>query len=315
MAMEVIGDLEVFMLVAEAGSFSAAGRRIGLAPSSIARIVDRIETRLGVRLLMRTTRMLIITPEGTAYLSAARRILADLRETEQMISDQSSPRGRLRVTTSIQYGRLSLVPLLGEFIRRYPGIVLDVNLTDTVVDIADGQADVGIRFGPLADGTLTARKLGQTRKVIVASPEYIARRGTPKVPEDLHDHDFLGFNFKRAAPTWPFRKDGRDYPLTIKGSVEANNGETLGQLAAEGVGITRVGTQTVEDAIRSGQLVPLLEEFNPGEVEEIHAVFIGGAHTPARVRCFVDYLVEYSRLLGTGRPVRPEKGIDGRAGI
>lgn len=110
--MEVTGDLEMFTLVAEAGSFSAAGRRLGLAPSSVARIVDRIEARLGVRLLLRSTRLLTITPEGTAYLSAARRILADLRETEQMISDRSSPRGRLRVTTSIQYGRLSLVPLL-----------------------------------------------------------------------------------------------------------------------------------------------------------------------------------------------------------
>ncbi len=302
--MEVTGDLEMFTLVAEAGSFSAAGRRLGLAPSSVARIVDRIEARLGVRLLLRSTRLLTITPEGTAYLSAARRILADLRETEQMISDRSSPRGRLRVTTSIQYGRLSLVPLLGEFIRRYPGILLDVNLTDTIVNIAAGQADVGIRFGPVTDEALTARKLGETRKVIVASPEYLARRGTPQVPEDLHDHDCLGFNFKRAAPTWPFRKDGLDYRLTIKGSVEANNGETLGQLAAEGVGITRVGTQTVEDAIRSGQLVPLLEEFNPGEVEEIHAVFVGGAHMPVRIRCFVDYLVENSHLLGTGRPVR-----------
>ncbi|MBX4967815.1 LysR family transcriptional regulator [Rhizobium binae] len=300
--MEVTGDLEVFTLVAEAGSFSAAGRRLGLAPSSVARIVDRIEARLGVRLLLRSTRLLTITPEGTAYLSAARRILADLRETEQMISDRSSPSGRLRVTTSIQYGRLSLVPLLGEFIRRYPGILLDINLTDTIVNIAAGQADVGIRFGPVTDEALTARKLGETRKVIVASPEYLARRGTPQVPEDLHDHDCLGFNFKRVAPTWPFRKD--DYPLTIKGSVEANNGETLGQLAAEGVGITRVGIQTVEAAIRSGQLVPLLEEFNPGEVEEIHAVFVGGAHMPVRVRCFVDYLVENSRLLGAGGPVR-----------
>ncbi|MBB3595031.1 DNA-binding transcriptional LysR family regulator [Rhizobium sp. BK529] len=185
------------------------------------------------------------------------------------------------MTTSIQYGRLSLVPLLGEFIRRHPGIVLEVNLTDTIVNVAAGQADVGIRFGPVTDGALTARKLGETRKVIVASPEYLARRGTPQVPEDLHDHDCLGFNFKRAAPTWPFRKDGRDYQLIVKGSVEANNGEALGQLAAEGVGITRVGTRTVEDAIRSGRLVPLLEEFNPGEVEEIHAVFVGGAHAGA----------------------------------
>jgi DNA-binding transcriptional LysR family regulator len=275
------GDLEVFTLVAEAGSFSAAGRR----------------------LLLRTTRSLAVTPEGATYLSAARRILADLRETEQLISDQSSPRGRLRVSTSILYGRMFLVPLLSDFRRRYPDILLDINLADAVVDIAAGQADVGIRFGPLPDGSLIARKLGESRKVIVASPDYLARRGTPQVPEDLHNHDCLGFNFKRSAPTWPFRKNGRDYSLTVSGSVEANNGETLGQLAAEGIGVTRVGTETVVHEIGSGALVPLLEQFNPGDVEEINAVFVGGAHTPARVRCFVDYLAD--RLHGESSRVQP----------
>jgi DNA-binding transcriptional LysR family regulator len=293
------GDLEVFTVVADAGSFSAAGRRLDLAPSSVGRIVDRIEGRLGVRLLLRTTRSLTLTAEGAAYLAAARRILSDLRETEQAIADQGSPRGRLRVSTSILYGRMFLVPLLGDFVRRYPGILLDIDLTDAVVDIAAGQADVCVRFGPLPDGPLTARKLGETRKVIVASPDYLARRGTPTVPEDLHGHDCLVFNFRRASPTWPFRRDGRDYALTIRGSVEANNGETLGQLAAAGVGIARVGAETVRDTIRTGDLVPLLEAFNPGDVEEINAVFIGGGRMPARVRCFVDYLVE--RLRGSER--------------
>jgi DNA-binding transcriptional LysR family regulator len=289
------GDLEVFTLVVDAGSFSAAARRLNLAPSSISRVIDRMEARLGVRLLLRTTRSLTVTPEGATYLSAARRILADFQEMEQLVSNQSSPRGRLRVSTSILYGRMFLVPVLGEFIRRYPDILLDINLTDAVVDIAGGQADVGIRFGPLPDGPLTARKLGETRKMIVASPDYLSRRGKPHVPEDLLSHDCLGFNFRRAAPTWPFRKDGREYSLAIKGSVEANNGETLGQLAAEGIGITRVGAVTVQDQIRSGALISLLEEFNPGDVEEISAVFVGGTHTPARVRCFVDYLVETLR--------------------
>jgi len=289
------GDLEVFTLVVDAGSFSAAARRLNLAPSSISRVIDRMEARLGVRLLLRTTRSLTVTPEGATYLSAARRIFADFQEMEQLVSNQSSPRGRLRVSTSILYGRMFLVPVLGEFIRRYPDILLDINLTDAVVDIAGGQADVGIRFGPLPDGPLTARKLGETRKMIVASPDYLSRRGKPRVPEDLLSHDCLGFNFRRAAPTWPFRKDGREYSLAIKGSVEANNGETLGQLAAEGIGITRVGAVTVQDQIRSGALISLLEEFNPGDVEEISAVFVGGTHTPARVRCFVDYLVETLR--------------------
>ncbi|HEX8593855.1 MAG TPA: LysR family transcriptional regulator [Pseudomonas sp.] len=290
--MDIAGDLEIFTLVAQTGSFSEAARRLDLAPSSIARVVDRIEARLGVRLLLRTTRSLTVTAEGATYLSSARRILADLKETEQLITHQGSPRGRLRVSGSILYGKTFLVPLLGAFIQRYPDILVDINLTDTVVDIASGQADVALRLGPLLDSPLTARKLGETRKVIVASPAYLARRGTPLIPEDLLHHDCINFNFKRTGPDWPFRKDGHDYSLIVKGSVETNNGDTQGQLAAEGVGIARVCAETVEQAIIAGQLIPLLEAFNPGDGEEIHVVFLGGPHIPARVRCFVDYLVE-----------------------
>ena len=164
-----------------------------------------------------------------------------------------------------------------------------------MVDVAAGQADVAIRFGPLADSPLTARRLGETGRTIVASPEYLARRGAPQVPEDLHDHDCLNFNFRRAEPVWPFRRDGRDYALTVRGPIEANNGETLTQLALAGVGVTRVGNFSVADAIETGRLVPLLEAFNPGDREPIHAVFVGGANMPARVRVFVDFLAERLR--------------------
>lgn len=287
--------LELFAAVAGEGSFSAAGRKLGLTPSAVGRAIDRIEARLGVRLLLRTTRALTLTAEGQSYLSAARRILSDLDDAEQAIADQGAPRGRLRVSAALSHGRLCVVPLLGEFAQRYPHILVDISLTDTVVDIAGGQADVGVRFGPLADSPLTARKLGTTRRVIVASPDYLARHGTPQVPEDLHGHNCLNFNFRRAEPTWPFRRDRRDYALCVKGSIEANNGETLGQLAAAGVGITRVGAFSVAEAIAAGQLVPLLEAFNPGDIEVIHAVFVGGANMPARVRAFVDFLAERLR--------------------
>jgi len=288
-------ELEVFATVAGEGSFSAAGRVLGLTPSAVGRTIDRIEARLGVRLLLRTTRTLTLTAEGQTYLGAARRILADLDDAEQAIADQGAPRGRLRVSAALSHGRLCVVPLLGDFVARHPHILVDISLTDVVVDVAGGQADVAVRFGPLADSPLTARKIGETRRVIVASPDYLARRGTPRVPEDLHDHDCLNFNFRRVEPVWPFRKDGRDYALSVRGSVEANNGETLGQLAAAGVGVTRVGAFGVVDEIASGRLVPLLEEYNPGDVEAIHAVFVGGANTPARVRVFVDFLAERLR--------------------
>mgnify|MGYP003627589928 CR=1 FL=1 len=284
--------LEIFAAVADQGSFSAAGRQLGLTPSAVSRAVDRIEERLGVRLLLRTTRALSLTAEGHSYLCAARRILTDLGDAEQAIADQGAPRGRLRVSAALSHGRLCIVPLLGKFTARYPHILVDISLTDTVVDIAAGETDIGIRFGPLTDSPLTARKLGESRRVIVASPDYIARHGVPAVPEDLHEHNCLSFNFRRAEPIWPFRRNGEDFVLNVHGGIEANNGETLGQLAADGIGIARVGAFSVAAEIADGRLVPLLEDYNPGDIEEIHAVFVGGTNMPARVRAFVDFLVE-----------------------
>lgn len=284
--------MEVFTVAVAEGSFSAAGRCLGLTPSAVSRTIDRIEARLGVRLLLRSTRALALTAEGEAYLRAARRILADLDDAEQVIADQGAPRGRLRVSAAQAHGRLSIVPLLGDFVRLHPHILVDISLADRLVDLAAGQADVAIRFGPLADSPLTARKLGESRRVIIAAPAYLAQHGIPQVPEDLHGHNCLNFNFRRAEPTWPFRDGAREYSLPVRGNIEANNGETLGQLAAAGVGIARVGAFSIADEIASGQVVPILEDYNPGDVEAIHAVFAGGANTPARVRVFVDFLVE-----------------------
>lgn len=285
-------ELAVFAAVAADGSFSAAGRRLSLTPSGVSRTIDRLEARLGARLLLRTTRALALTAEGRTYLASARRILADLDDADQAIADQRAPRGRIRVSGAVAHGRLCIVPLIGEFVRRYPQILVDINLSDGMVDVAAGQADVAIRFGPMADSGLTARRLGEYGRTIVASPEYLARRGTPQTPEDLHDHDCLNFNFRRAEPVWPFHRNGAVYALPIQGSVEANSGDTLLQLALDGVGIARVGNFSLGVAMTTGRLVPLLQAFNPGDVEVFHAVFVGGPNMPARVRVFVDYLVE-----------------------
>ncbi len=286
------GEMAVFTAIVEQGSLSAAARMLGLTPSAVSRIVARIETRLGVRLLVRTTRTLTLTTEGEAYLRAARRILADLTEVEGAIADQASPRGRLRVTASLAHGRLYIVPLLGDFTARYPGILIDLNLSDRIVDVLAGQADVAVRFGQLADSPLTARKLGENGRVVVASPGYLARHGAPQVPEDLLAHNCMSFNFRRAEPGWPFRRDGRDYALAVTGSIEANNGESLAQLARAGIGVARVGRFAVVDDLASGALVPLLESFNPQDREPLHALFVGGTAMAARVRVFVDFLVE-----------------------
>ncbi|NWD90451.1 LysR substrate-binding domain-containing protein, partial [Pseudomonas sp. K5002] len=193
----------------------------------------------------------------------------------------------------LAHGRLSIVPLVAAFSARYPAIVVELRLEDEVVDILGGQADVAIRFGQLADSPLTARLIGSIGEVIVASPDYLARHGTPQVPQDLLNHNCLRFNFRRAAPDWPFRVDGRDFSLQVSGTIEGNSGEVLSQLAKLGAGIARIGAFSVADDLASGDLVPLLEAYNPGDQEPIHAVFVGGAAMPARVRAFVDFLVEH----------------------
>jgi DNA-binding transcriptional LysR family regulator len=287
------GEMEAFDAVVRAGSLSGAARSLSLTPSAVSRIITRIEARLGVRLIVRTTRSLTLTMEGEAYHRAARRILADMAEVEGSIADHASPRGRLRVSASLGHGRLSIVPLLGGFVALYPAIIVDLSLSDTLSDVLAGQADVAIRFGPLADSPLTARRLGANGRTIVASPDYLARAGTPREPEDLLAHNCLNFNFRRADPSWPFRRDGHDYDLAVSGNIEANNGETLVQLALQGIGIARVGSFHVADDVASGRLVSLLDAFNPGDTEDVHALFVGGPRLPARVRAFVDYLVAH----------------------
>lgn len=290
------GEMEVLVRVAQEGSLSAAARTLGLTPSAVSRIIARTEQRLGTRLLLRTTRAITFTAEGEAYLRGARRILADLAEVEDAIADQSVPKGRIRVSAALGHGRLAIVPLVAAFSARYPNIVVDLTLGDEVVDILGGVADVAVRFGPLPDSPLTARKIGDTGQVVVASPDYLARHGTPQVPEDLLQHNCLRFNFRRAEPNWPFVRDGAVFSLKVCGNIECSSGEALAQLARVGAGIARIGAFTVNEDIGRGDLIPLLESFNPGEREPIHAVFVGGPTMPARVRLFVDFLIEHHRL-------------------
>jgi DNA-binding transcriptional LysR family regulator len=290
-------DMEVFDTVVRVGSLSGAGRALGLTPSAVSRILSRLELRLGVRLLIRSTRALTLTPEGEAYHLAARRILADMTESEGAIAYQGAPRGRVRVNSALAYGRLTIIPLLAAFVARYPEILVEISLSDELTDVLAGQTDVAIRFGPLADSPLTARRLGSSGRTIVASPAYLARAGTPQVPEDLIAHNCLNFSFRRADPAWPFRRDERDYALSVGGNIEANNGETLVQLAQQGAGIARVGSFHVDADVKAGRLVALLEPYNPGDTENVHAVFVGGANMPRRVRAFVDFLAE--QLTGT----------------
>ncbi|WP_038861556.1 LysR substrate-binding domain-containing protein, partial [Pseudomonas sp. R62] len=186
--------------------------------------------------------------------------------------------------------------LVAAFTARYPNIVVDLSLGDEVVDILAGQADVAIRFGHLPDSPLTARRLGHTGQVVVASSDYLKRHGTPLEPEDLLKHNCLRFNFRRAEANWPFIRDGKEFSLKVSGNIECSSGEALAQFARLGAGIARIGEFTVREDLQRGTLIPLLQTFNPGDEEPIHAVFVGGAAMPVRVRLFVDFLLERHRM-------------------
>jgi DNA-binding transcriptional LysR family regulator len=290
------GEMEVFVQAVELGSFSAAGRRLELSPSAVSKVITRIEDRLGTRLLVRSTRTLQLTPEGETYFNRALRILADIEEAERITAQGAAavPRGRLRVNASVPFGALCIAPLVPEFLRLYPEVELDLSLTDGVVDLIEERADVAIRVGPLRDSNLMARKLRANPRIITASPSYLAKHGMPERPEDLARHNCLNFNFRRSLNEWPFREpvSGQLRTLAVTGNFKANNGSTLRQLTLAGLGLARLGTFHVERDIAKGDLVPVLEAFNPGDVELIHAVFAGHEHLATRVRAFVDFLAE-----------------------
>lgn len=291
------GELEVFIRAVELGGFSAAAREFSMTPSAVSKLVSRLEQRLGTRLINRSTRKLQLTPEGCVFYERGTRILADLEEAERCASVHGTPRGRLRVNANVPFGHHFLLPLAPEFLACHPDVALDIVLTDEVVDLLEQRTDVAVRAGPLKDSTLVARKLGETRMVIVGAPAYLARHGIPLTPGALDQHNLLGANYVRAQQGWPLR-DGEVHTTTpITGNAQASNGEALRGLAMAGLGLTRLAAFQVREDIAAGRLVAVLEDFNPGDMEEIHAVFVGqGGYLPLRVRAFLDFLVERVRL-------------------
>ncbi|ATE65566.1 LysR family transcriptional regulator [Rhizorhabdus dicambivorans] len=289
--MERSGEMEVFARVVQEGGFSAAARTLDLTPSAVSKLIARLEDRLGARLLLRTTRALTLTEEGEAYHHAALRILRDIDDADQQIGG-GTVRGRLRVSASIPFGRMYVAPAIPAFLERHPGLRVDFSLTDDVIDLLAQRTDIAIRMGTLPDSNLIARKLGESRRIVCAAPAYLERCGVPRTPRDLESHECLSFTFRRDRPSWPFRVDGRDVQQPVSGRLLVNNGDTLRQMAIEGVGIARTGQFHVVEHIAAGRLVPLLEDYNPGDLEPIHAVYTAGGPVPHRVRAFIDHLTE-----------------------
>jgi len=289
--------MEVFVRVVETGGFSAAARALQLTPSAVSKLVRRLEARLAVRLVNRSTRQVQLTPEGCVFYERSVRVLADLDDAERSAAGGETPRGRLRVNTNVPFGEHFLLPLVPEFLARYPEIMLDLVLTDEVVDILDQRTDVALRAGPLKSSALVARKLGETRMVIVGTPDYLAKRGTPQTPADLAQHNLLGFNYVRATDGWPLIDQGQVSHVTPVGNVTVGDGGSLFRLTRAGLGLARLAEVFIRDDLQAGRLCTVLEDYNPGDVEALHAVFVGqGGHLPARVRALLDFLVERLRF-------------------
>jgi DNA-binding transcriptional LysR family regulator len=288
------GEMEVFVQVLERGGFSAAARALDMTPSAVSKGVGRLEARLGTQLVHRSTRKLQLTAEGQDFYERSLRVLADIDEAERSATADAAPRGRVAVNTSVSFGTQVLVPLVPRFLAQHPQVGLDIALTDRVVDLMDERADIAIRWGPLPPSDLVARRLGHTAQAIVASPAYLARHGTPRKPADLESHRRLDFSYRRRVPDWPLRVDGRVIEVPVRGSVRASDGETLRQLALAGAGLARLSRYHVQSDLDAGRLVPVLERYNPRDMAEIHAVYLGKAgRVPSRVRAVLEFLVEH----------------------
>lgn len=287
------GELEVFVRVIETGGFSAAARSLDMTPSAVSKLVARLEQRLGTRLLQRSTRQLQLTPEGCAFYERGLRVLADLEEAEHCASAHAEPRGRLRVNANVPFGQHFLLPLLPMFLQQHPQVGVDLTLTDEVIDLLEQRTDVAVRAGPLKSSSLVARRLGATRMMIVASPGYAQRHGLPGNVDDLQTHNRLDIGHARAMQGWPLLQGGQVLRVPTSGNARASNGDALRQLVLGGLGLARLAAFQVRDDIAAGRLLPVLEEANPGDLEEVHAVFLGqGGYLPLRVRAFLDFLVE-----------------------
>jgi DNA-binding transcriptional LysR family regulator len=294
------GEMEVFVRVYETGSFSAAARQLTQTPSAIAKLIARLEQRLGILLFRRSTRSLRPTAEGDAYYDRARAILAEIDDADSSIGQNAvAPRGRIRINTTVPFGTHVLLPILKKFLDAYPAVTLDLNFTDDVVDILAERTDVAIRVGPLKDSRLLKRKIGTSPRVMVASPSYLNQHPAVQRARDLGHHNCLNFNFRRSVNEVTLNDDGVKQVVPMLGNVIVNNGETLRLLTLSGLGIARLAQYHVAGDIKAGRLVQVLAGCETPELEEIHAVFLGAASgsgaLPVRTRLFIDFVVDHAR--------------------
>ncbi|MER8590976.1 LysR family transcriptional regulator [Mesorhizobium sp. M1182] len=286
--MDRLQSMSLFVAAAETGSLSAAGRRFGIPLTTVSRKVSDLEKHLKTRLLNRSARQLSLTDAGHAYLAACRRILDEVGEAERIAAGEySAPTGELIVTAPIVFGRLHVLPVVTGFLSVYPEVGVRLTLADRITQLVEEHIDLAIRIGELADSNLIATRLGSIRRVVCASPAYLAEHGTPKTPQELAAHSAITFEGLTAA-AWSFATGKTEFSVPIRSRLRVNTAEAAIDAAIAGVGVTRLLSYQIAAAVRSGTLRPVLQEFEPDPwpVSLVHA---GQGLLPVKLRAFLDF--------------------------
>ncbi len=302
--MDLLAGMKLFVRVAETGGFSAVARETSSSQPTVSRTVAALETHLGVRLLNRSSRAVTLTDDGRTFYAQAARALEAIAEAEASVGRRHGhPTGLLRLGTPVAFGRLHVAPRIPSFLAQYPDVEIDLSMTDAFVDLVGAALDLVVRVGMLEDPSLIARRIGLTRRVTVASADYLARRGTPRTPADLRDHDCVVYTRLATGNRWHFA--GSDGPVTVQGRFRADNSEAVREAVIAGAGIAVIPVWMFTDEIATGRVQIILQDFEPSALP-IHAVYPSRRQVSAKVRAMIDFLAgEFAAsplLCGDGTP-------------
>jgi DNA-binding transcriptional LysR family regulator len=290
--MDRIDAMHAFVTVADLQGFAPAARKLGLSPSGVTRLIAALEDRLGARLLQRTTRQVALTDVGARYLERARRILADVEEAESSAEgERTRPRGRLVVSAPVGFGRLHVSPVVSAYLKRYPEVSAELRLSDRMINLVEEGVDLAVRIGHLPDSTLVARHVGEMRRIVVASHDYLKRRGEPNSPGAVASHDTIQFGAMTAAPDWRFVEDGREIRVTPHPRFSTNSADAALQYAEAGGGLTRVLAYQAAESLKARRLQIVLAPFEQPAMP-IHVVYPTTRLLSAKVRTFIDLVTE-----------------------
>jgi DNA-binding transcriptional LysR family regulator len=310
-SMDRLEAMSMVLAVAEAGSLSAAARQNRTPLATVSRKVWELEEHLRTKLFHRTSRALVPTDVGRSFIAATKRILADVAEAERTASGEySTPRGELTVSAPISLGRTHLLPVVAEFLATFPEVDVQLSFQDRAVNLLEEHVDVALRIGALADSSLIAARIGEVRRVVCASPTYLKLRGSPKLPEDLSKHDCITYVPIQSPGTWTFKRGEMEYVVPVRSRLIVSNLESACDAARAGIGITVLFSYLVAELVKSGELTPLLQDFQPAP-RPISFVYSPNRFMPVKLRAFLDFAIPRlrHRLGELPKSLAPRKGL------